>query len=548
MQPSGVNPVTLEVVRNGLASIADEMRIIIMRSARSPVIREAGDLSCVLTDAQGRVIAEGRDHPIHLGVMAFTVKEFLKRVPAATLQPGDQYITNALDVGGNHLPDVKLIKPFFFRGELVAFAMCLAHWADVGGMIGGSYYTKATEIYQEGLQIPPIRLFDANGPIPPVMDFIMLNVRDPVAGKGDILSQYAANEVAARRLQELFERYGTSTMVACFERIMEESDELIRLQIRGLADGSYYGEDFMDDDGHGNGPIKIVVRVTIDGDCATFDYTGTDPQTLGPINTTYFATCSGVYYTVKALIGPNVPVNDGCYRAITVIAPPGTLLNASPPAPVVGGNHETTRRVIDAAFLALAPILTERINAGSSGSACCTIWNGRFPADNRRYLGFENHGGGAGACIHRDGENGTSVTIGNMMNTPVEALEASLPVLHEAYGLVPDSGGAGRHRGGLAIRRRLKSFGLDATLTTMFDRMTLPPFGLFGGEPGAKSLVLLNPGTAEQRVVPGKTTVDLPPGTVVEIRSAGGGGYGPPGERDPALIGRDRRLGYVGES
>ena len=202
MQRSGVNPVTLEVVRNALASIADEMRVIIMRSARSPVIREAGDLSCVLTDARGRVIAEGRDHPIHLGVMAFTVKELLTRVPAASLRPGDQYITNALDVGGNHLPDVKLIKPFFFEGELVAFAMCLAHWADVGGMIGGSYYTKATEIYQEGLQIPPIRLFDARGTIRPVMDFIVANVRDPVAGEGDILGQYSANEVAGRDLAD----------------------------------------------------------------------------------------------------------------------------------------------------------------------------------------------------------------------------------------------------------------------------------------------------------------------------------------------------------
>lgn len=540
-----LNPITLEVVRNALFAIAEEMRVIIMRSARSPLLKEAGDISCVLTDGRGRIIAEGRDHPIHLGVMAFTVKEFLKRVPAETLRPGDQYITNALDIGGNHLPDVKLIKPFFVGDELVAFSVCLAHWLDVGGTIAGSYYTKATEIYQEGLQIPPIRLFDASGPIRPVMDFILLNIREPVAGEGDILAQYAANQVAGRRLAELFERYGAVTVLACFERIMDESDQLIQAEIRKLPDGSYYGEDVMDDDGLGTGPVKIAVTVTIAGDQAIFDYTGTDPQTRGPINVPYFGTCSGVYYVVKALIGPKVPVNDGCYRAISVIVPPGTLLNPKRPAPVVGGNHETTRRVHDAAFRALAPILADRINAGSSGTACCTIWSGRFPRGGPRYICYETHGGGAGACAHRDGENGISVTMGNMMNTPVEALEAAFPFVHEEYGLVPDSGGAGRYRGGLAIRRRLKSLGDEATLTTMFDRVRRPPFGLFGGEPGAPCKIVLNPGTTDEQEVAGKTTITLRPGDVVEIRTGGGGGFGPPSERDRALIERDRRLGYV---
>jgi N-methylhydantoinase B len=539
------NPITLEVVRNALFAIADEMRVIIMRSARSPLIKEAGDLSCVLTDARGRIIAEGRDHPIHLGVMAFTVKEFLKRVPAAALQPGDQYITNALDVGGNHLPDVKLIKPVFVGGELVAFAVCLTHWADVGGTIGGSYYTKATEIYQEGLQIPPIRLFDAHGTVRPVMDLILLNIREPVTGEGDILAQFAANEVAGRRLEELFGRYGTLTALRCFERIMEESEELMRAEIRRLPDGTYRGEDFMDDDGLGGGPIKIAVTVSIEGDRMTFDYTGTDPQARGPINVPYFGTCSGVYYAVKALIGPLVPVNDGAYRPITVIAPSGTLLNPNRPTPVVGGNHETTRRVHDAAFRALAPVLADRINAGSSGTACCTIWNGCYPGTQRRYILYETHGGGAGASAVRDGENGIAVTMGNMMNTPVEALEATYPVVHEEYGLVPDSGGAGRHRGGLAIRRRLKCLGEQATLTTMFDRVTYPPFGLFGGEPGARCRIILNPGTPDERRVAGKTTIDLAPGDVVEIRSGGGGGFGAPHERDPMLVDRDKRLGYI---
>jgi N-methylhydantoinase B len=542
------NPITLEVVRNALFAIAEEMRVIVMRSARSPLIKEAGDLSCVLTDAEGRLIAEGRDHPIHLGVMAFTVKEFLKRIPADGLLPGDQYITNALDVGGNHLPDVKLIKPVFVSGELVAFAVCLTHWADIGGMIGGSYYTRATEIYQEGLQLPPIRLFDTNGTVRPVMDLILLNIREPGSGEGDILAQFAANEVAGRRLEELTGRYGIPTIRHCFGRIMEESEELIRAEIRRLPDGAYYGEDVMDDDGLGVGPIKIVVTVTIDGDQMIFDYTGTDPQARGPINVPYFGTCSGVYYAVKALIGPHVSVNDGAYRPITVIAPPGTLLNPHRPAPVVGGNHETTRRVHDAAFRALAPVLADRINAGSSGTACCTIWNGRFPGDTRRYILYETHGGGAGASMRRDGESGIAVTMGNQMNTPIEVLEAAFPVLHEAYGLVPDSGGTGRHRGGLAIRRRLRNLGENATLTTMFDRVHHPPFGLFGGEPGACCRIIRNPGTAHEQAIAGKTTVDLAPGDVVEIRTGGGGGFGHTEERDQSLVERDLRLGYVSSS
>jgi N-methylhydantoinase B len=545
MEERGAHPITLEVVRNALFAITDEMRVILMRSARSPLIKEAGDLSCVLTDAAGRIIAEGRDHPIHLGVMAFTVKEFLKRVPVERLAPGDQYITNALDVGGNHLPDVKLIKPVFYQDELVAFAVCVTHWADVGGMIGGSYYTKATEIYQEGLQIPPIRLFDRHGTVRPVMDLILLNIREPISGEGDILAQFAANEVAGQRLEELFGRYGTPTIRSCVDRIMAESDELVRAEIRRLPDGAYSGEDFMDDDGVGTGPIKIAVTVIIDGDRMVFDYTGTDPQARGPINVPYFGTCSGVYYAVKALICPHVPFNDGTYRAITVVAPPGTLLNPLRPAPVVGGNHETTRRVHDAAFRALAPILPDRINAGSSGTACCTIWNGRDPATGRRYILYETHGGGAGASAFRDGENGIAVTMGNQMNTPIEALETTYPVLHEEYGLVAHSGGAGQYRGGLAIRRRLRSLGEDATLTTMFDRVKFPPFGLFGGEPGARCRIILNPGTGGERDVAGKTTIDLAPGDVVEIRTGGGGGFGLPVKRDPDRIARDRRLGYV---
>jgi len=403
-----LHPATLEVVRNALYAIAEEMSVIVMRSARSPLLKEAGDLSSALTDAEGRLIAQGRDIPIHLGVMGFTVKEFLKRVPRERLCDGDVWFLNLPEVGGNHLPDVKAVRPVFVDGRLVAFAINLAHWADIGGAVPGSYVPWATESYQEGLRIAPIRLFSANGPERHAIEFVLANLRGREEREGDIFAQFAANDVAARRLQELYAHHGAETIDACFERLHDESETQMRQAIRALPDGVWEGEDWVDDDGVDDAPIRIRVRVEIAGDEARFDFTGTSPQVRGPVNTTYYIACSAVYYAMKALVAPEVPPNDGCYRPLHVVVPPRTVLSADPDRPVVGGNHETCQRIVDAIVKALAPALPDRVSAGGPTTSGVLIFGARQP-DGRWSILYEVHGGGEGATATKDGASAVRV-------------------------------------------------------------------------------------------------------------------------------------------
>jgi N-methylhydantoinase B len=539
-----LSPVTLEVVRNGLYAIAEEMSVIVMRSARSPLLKEAGDLSSALTDAQGRLIAQGRDIPIHMGVMGFTVKEFLKRVPVESLQDGDVWFLNLPEVGGNHLPDVKAVRPVFFEGRLVAFAINLAHWADIGGAVPGSYVPWATECYQEGLRIAPIRLFSTQGPERPALDLVLSNLRGRDEREGDIFAQFAANDVAGRRLHELFAHYGAETVSACFERLHDESEEQMRAALRALPDGVWDGEDFLDDDGIEDRRIRIKVRVEKRGDEASFDFTGTDPQALGPVNTTYYIACSGVYYTMKALVAPEAPPNEGCYRPLRVIVPPGSVLSADPDRPVVGGNHETSQRVVDAIVRALAPVIPDRVPAGGPTTAGLLILGARMP-DGRWAVYYEVHGGGEGATAGKDGASAIRVHMSNVMNTPVEVVESEYPLMVEELSLRPDSGGDGKQRGGLGFRRAYRVLGSDVTLTTMIERRIVPPYGLFGGKDAAPFRITLNPGTPRERDVKGKETMKLAQGDLVLLETCGGGGYGDPAERPAASRETDRREGYV---
>ncbi|MBI4270727.1 MAG: hydantoinase B/oxoprolinase family protein [Candidatus Rokubacteria bacterium] len=539
-----VHPVTLEVVRNALYAIAEEMSVVLMRSARSPLLKEAGDLSSALADAEGRLIAQGRDIPIHMGVMAFTVKEFLKRVPADRLREGDVWFLNLPEVGGNHLPDVKAIRPVFAGGRLLAFAINLAHWADIGGAVPGSYVPWATECYQEGVRISPVRLFSAAGPDREKLDFLLANLRGRDEREGDIFAQFAANDVAARRLAELVDRYGADTLGACFDALHAASEAGLRAALRALPDGTWEGEEWLDDDGVDDRPLRIRVRVEIRGDEATFDFTGTDAQALGPVNTTYYIACSGVYYAMKALVAPEAPPNEGCYRPLRVVVPPGTVLSADPDRPVVGGNHETSQRVVDAIIKALAQVIPDRVQAGGPTTAGLLILGARM-ADGRWAVYYEVHGGGEGATVGKDGASAIRVHMSNVMNTPVEVVESEYPLMVEELALRPGSGGDGRHRGGLGFRRAYRVLGPDVTLTTMIERRIVPPYGLFGGKDAAPFRITLNPGTPRERDIRGKETMKLAQGDLVLIETCGGGGYGDPSERPAALRKADRREGYV---
>ena len=538
-----VSPVTLEVVRNGLYAIAEEMSVIVMRSARSPLLKEAGDLSSAITDAQGQLIAQGRDIHIHMGVMAFTVKAFLERVPSAQLRDGDVWFLNLPEVGGNHLPDVKALRPVFAGGALIAFAISLAHWADIGGAVPGSYVPHATECYQEGVRIPPTRMFSADGPDREKIGLLLANLRGREEREGDMFAQYAANDVAARRIGELVDRYGAATLTACFERLHEESETRMRAALRAIPDGAWEGEDWLDDDGVDGRPIKIKVRVEVRGDEATFDFTGTDPQARGPVNTTYAVACSAVYYAMKALVAPDVPANDGCYRPLHVVVPQGTVLRPDPDRPVVGGNHETSQRAVDAIFKALAPVLPDRIAAGGPTTSGVVIFGTRT-ADGQWGILYEVHGGGSGATATADGHSAIRVHMSNVMNTPSEVIEHEYPIRIEEHALRERSAGDGRHRGGLGICRGYRVVAPAVTLTTMLDRAVIPPWGVEGGADGEPFRLTLNPGPEERRIG-GKTTLTLCDGDLLRVETCGGGGYGPPAARPADAREQDRREGYV---
>lgn len=519
-----VDPFLLEVVRNGVYSIAEEMGTILKRSARSPLLKEAGDMSCALTDGEGRLIAQGRDLPIHLGIMAFTVKEFLKRISVHELRQGDVYYTNLLEVGGNHLPDVKVIKPIFVDDVVVAFAINLAHWPDIGGAMAGSYVPTATDLFQEGLQIPPLRLFTERGINQELLKLILQNIRNPTEREGDIYAQYACVEVAAKRLGELYRRHGRNALFECFNRFHDESEILMKRALEVLPPGHYRGEDFLDDDGVERQAIRIAVAIQVAKGRICFDFAGTAPECSGPLNCTIYSATSAVYYACKALLGPDIPPNEGCYRPIDVLIPQGSVLWPRSPNRPVCGNHETAHRVVDAIFKALAPALPQRVVAGGAASSGVLIINTRDGVKEK--ILFETHGGGEGGSAHRPGANGIRVHLTNTMNTPIEAIESEYPLQIDEYALRDGSGGAGLHDGGNGIRRSYRILCEHAEITLMFDRCSIPPWPLFGGNPGANTRIVVNPNTPLQRMMFGKDRIELKRGDVIQIETSGGAGYG----------------------
>ncbi len=525
--PASMDSFTLEVVRHAFSAIAEEMSLVVMRSARSPLLREAGDLSSAITDAHGELVAQGRDIPMHMGVMSFTVKEFLKRVPAERLSAGDVWFLNLPEIGGNHLPDVKAVRPLFADGVLRAFAVSLAHWADIGGAIPGSYVPTATDAWQEGLRLPPVRLFSAAGPDREKLDLVLANVRGASEREGDILAQVAAARVADKRLQALCARYGADNIALAMGSLHDHAEAQMRAALKNLPAGTYHSEDWLDDDAAGGEPVPIRVRIVLDGDRALFDFSQSGDATRGPINTTPFIAAASVFYAVKALVGADIQANGGCYRPLEVITRPGSVLEPGPDRPVVGGNHETSQRVADAIFRALEPAVPELLSAGGPTTSGLLLFAGQRD-DGAWTTLYETHGGGEGARCHRDGAPVIRVHMSNVMNTPAEVIEAEYPVRIECQRLRRGSGGAGAHRGGDGLYREYRILGEHMSLTSMFERAVVPPYGLQGGEPGALFRVTVIPVNGEAYRLPGKANVELSKGDRVIVESCGGGGYGVP--------------------
>ena len=516
----------VEVIRHGLSATAEEMSLVLTRSARSPLLREAGDLSSAITDAEGGLVGQGRDIPVHLGAMAYTVRELLKVVPAASMQPGDALIYNVGALGGNHLNDVKVVRPVFVDGTLVAFALSLAHWPDVGGTWPGSYYATAIDTFQEAMRIPPLPIASAGGVNRAVLQFILANVRDPVACEGDLLAQIAATATAERRIHELCTRHGTDTLLAAMRRLHDLSEAEMRDALRALPDGVYEGEDFLDDGGPGGAPARIHVRITIDGDEAEFDLSGSSDKVSNFCNTTPFIARSAIAYAARIMSGRYMQQNDGALRPLRIITRPGSILEPGWNAAVAAGNHETSMRIVDAVFKAMEAVIPERLSAG--GPATSGLLSLAEPMTDQSWrMLYEVHGGGEGARHDRAGVAATRVHLTNTSNTPAEVIEANYAIRVERQAIRRGAGGAGQHRGGDGVVRSYRVLAPTMYLTSCVERMVVPPYGLAGGEPGAPFALWLERDGVRQPIK-GKANMVLQQGDLLTMESCGGGGYGVP--------------------
>ena len=546
------DPATFEIIKNSFYKIAEEMRVVLAKTAYSPLLKSAGDYSCGVFDARGEMVAQGPDLPIHLGSMPDAVRAVVAAF-TGDVHEGDVFIHNDPYFGGSHLPDMNVVRPAFHASQLLGYACLRAHWPDVGSATPGSY-GAVTDIFGEGLRLPPVRLISRGTMNADLEKIILANVRTPEERRGDLGAQLAATRRASERLSALAQRYGGAKLVAYMAEVMDYSERLMRATLADLPDGEGAFEDVCDgdgiaDDALGNdAPFRIRLSVKKVADRLIVDFADTDPQVKGPMNAPLSVTASGVYCGLKTAIDPNnlIPPNSGCWRAIEILAPKGSVVNTTFPAPVVYANHEISHRVADMVMGALASFLPKQVMACSQGTSAILTLGGVDPRTGRHYVSYETVKGGYGARPNKDGINCIASGISNTMNTPVEIMETSFPVRIERYEIHPDSGGAGRYRGGCgAVRLWRLLENADATGALCMERMTSPPFGLLGGKAGAAAALKLTTPDGAARDLPGKGAFHAPAGSLIEMITPGSGGFGPPSERDRAAIGRDLRDGYV---
>ena len=544
---TALDPIQIEVIRNALVATCEQMSITIWRTSRSTVVREMLDYSTALFDAEGRNIAQATRLPVHLNSMATCLEDILtKYVPFDQWRDGDVVITNDPYSGGQHLPDILAFRPVYQDGTAVAIVGTLCHHIDVGGRSAGSYDALATEIYQEGLRIPPVKLFDGGVRNDALYKVMLSNSREPGKLGGDLSSQFAALDVGAAEVTRIARRYGVATLKAVTERVLDQSEQAMRAAIAAMPDGAYVFEDFVDDDGLTRDPLKIRVTLTIAGDRAKVDFIGSSKQAAGSINCTLNMTKSAAYFALMSGAGGDFAANSGCYRPIEVVAPLGTVVNCRSPAPVVN-RMLTAHRVVNVVMGALAQAVPGRIPAAYYGVSYVYSL-GTEKADGSPDVYLEIEVGGWGAHPEEDGPNAFSAGLHNLSNSPIEMVESLHPVTFLGYGLTPDSGGAGRTRGGLGLHREWRVDAEDGKLATSFERFRIPPYGLHGGEPAACGrLVIRRKGQAQE--MPSKLSgVALKKGDVVRLETSGGGGFGDPAERPRDALARDLRDGYVSEA
>ena len=539
---SALDPVTLGVIWGALQSIAVEIGTTVHKTAYSEQAREGQDFSVAVFDPAGRMVAQGPYSPGHMGAMSFAVRNALAAHPVETLRPGDAILLNDPLLGSGHLPDFFITQPAFHAGELIGFAVNILHHTDVGGARPGSQAVEGIfDYFQEGLRIPPTKVWQEYREQAGIVGIIAANTRTPDKVLGDLRAQRSALRVGELRLTELCERYGRPTLLAAMDEIVARSEANMRAAIRAVPDGVYAFEDFLDDSGPNTAPLRVAVTVTVDGDAMTIDYAGSSPQTASGMNSYINYTRSYSYAAVKCLTDPAGPMNEGALRPITVLAPEGSFLNPRPPA---GGGPRAVicYRIFEAVIGALAPALPERVAAAASHFANPTF-GGWDRARTRRFVAYELVLSGTGARATRDGCEAMSYAF-NASNIPVEAQEAQQPVVIECFEFIRDSAGAGRFRGGCGIRRDMRFLADEGKLTNLSERQRFRPYGLFGGQPGALARTVLNPGAGEE-LVHGKQSREFAYGDVISFQQSGAGGYGDPFTREPARVLADVLDDYV---
>ncbi len=539
---TAVDPVTFSVIWGGLLAAAAEMGVTLTRTAYSVAVREGSDFSTGIFDALGNMVAQGDYSPGHLGSMAYAVRQMLEDYPVNSLRPGDAIVCNDPGIGSGHLPDLYMVYPVFLDDALLGFAVNIAHHIDTGGAGSGSQaITGILDNYQEGIRILPTKLYVAGEPVRDLFRMIEANVRVPEV-IGDIRAQYVANISAARRLQDLGRQYGPDILAAAMAQLIARSEDEMRATIKTLRPGTYRFEDEMDDVGPDTEPVRACVAVTIGNGEIIVDWEGSGPQREAGMNSYLNYTTAYCIAAIKSVTLPRMPQNHGIIKTIKVTAPLGSFFNPRRPA-ASGGRAVVSHRIYEVVMGALAQAVPERVIAATAHFYNPNI-GGTDPRTGRAFICWESVIGGIGARATKDGVEATS-SPWNGTNVPVEIQESRNPVLIERFGLIPDSAGPGRSRGGCGMRRDLRLLAESAVLYNLGDRNRTAPYGLFGGEAGAKGATILNPDRADAQQLHSKGTYRLKAGDLVSWRTAGAGGYGPPAERSPAQVLADVREGLV---
>lgn len=538
-----LDPIRLEIIANGLRSIADECFVALMRSSYSTNIKERKDHSIAIVDKTGRLVVQAASTlPIHIASMGGLMTCVLKKF-GNDICEGDIFVANdPHTAGGTHLPDINYAMPIFINGDIVAFICNIAHHADIGGMVPGSMAGGMSEIYQEGLRIPVVRLFKKGELQQDIMDILMLNVRVPEERQGDHNAQIASCRLGERRFKEVVGVHGLPSVLTAFDEIIVRTNKRMRETIAQIPDGVYEFKDHMDSDGLETFDIPICLKLTVKGDRIHLDFAGTSPQVKGNINTTINAVQASVNFALIGALDSEMPSNQGVLDAVDISCAPGTVLNCVFPAPVAARAH-ACQRVIDVVLGALSQAIPDKVIAAANGANTTAVFSGVDPRTNKPYLYFETIGGGMGARSTKDGKDGVQVGITNTSNLPVESIEQEYPLRVEEYGFVEDSGGAGRYRGGMGLRRVLTPVDHDCIFNGAGERFRYQPWGLFGGQAGASGRFLIEDKAGRRRLDDKPNEVSVGLGTKVTVETPGAGGYGNPEDRGEGSLRRDLESG-----